>query len=196
MIGRAEAKAAGLKHYFTGKPCKHGHVAPRQSSTGNCTECQREHQSKWYAANRDKVLARTRKWREAHSERLRAIKQRWQATNSDKAREYNQKWYAANREEAIERARKWAAANREKVNAQTQRRRARERDAECGCCTFQDFQRIYDLARLAGFEVDHIEPIALGGKHCRHNLQLLTPDDHRTKTNSDLRRIAEVKRLL
>ena len=29
LITRADAKALGLKRYFTGKPCKHGHVAER-----------------------------------------------------------------------------------------------------------------------------------------------------------------------
>jgi hypothetical protein len=32
-IGRDEAKALGLKRFFTGKPCKHGHVAERGLST-------------------------------------------------------------------------------------------------------------------------------------------------------------------
>ena len=27
---RAEAKATGAKYYFTGEPCKHGHIAPRK----------------------------------------------------------------------------------------------------------------------------------------------------------------------
>ena len=35
---RAEAKATGAKHYFTGEPCKHGHVAPRKTK-GACIEC-------------------------------------------------------------------------------------------------------------------------------------------------------------
>ena len=29
------------KHFFTGKPCKRGHIAPRMASDGNCTECKR-----------------------------------------------------------------------------------------------------------------------------------------------------------
>ena len=28
---RAEAKATGAKYYYTGEPCKHGHVAPRKT---------------------------------------------------------------------------------------------------------------------------------------------------------------------
>jgi 5-methylcytosine-specific restriction endonuclease McrA len=35
---RAEAKATGAKYYFTGDPCKHGHIAPRKTK-GACIEC-------------------------------------------------------------------------------------------------------------------------------------------------------------
>jgi hypothetical protein len=35
---RAEAKATGAKYYFTGEPCKHGHIAPRKTK-GACVEC-------------------------------------------------------------------------------------------------------------------------------------------------------------
>ena len=41
IISRAEAKAKGLKRYFTGKPCKHGHVAPRRVFNATCVECER-----------------------------------------------------------------------------------------------------------------------------------------------------------
>lgn len=33
------AKAAGLKRYSTGKPCKHGHVAERMTHSGTCVPC-------------------------------------------------------------------------------------------------------------------------------------------------------------
>lgn len=39
MTSRADAKAAGLKRYFTGKPCKHGHVSERLLSDRNCLAC-------------------------------------------------------------------------------------------------------------------------------------------------------------
>lgn len=34
-----EAIARGDKFYFTGKPCKHGHAAPRRTSNGGCSLC-------------------------------------------------------------------------------------------------------------------------------------------------------------
>lgn len=36
---RRSAAAAGLRHYYTGKPCKHGHLAQRRTTDGQCTEC-------------------------------------------------------------------------------------------------------------------------------------------------------------
>lgn len=37
---RGEARLSGCAHYFTGKPCRHGHLAPRFVSTGGCVSCQ------------------------------------------------------------------------------------------------------------------------------------------------------------
>ena len=39
IITRKDALAQGLTHYFTGKPCKRGHIAARYAKTGNCVEC-------------------------------------------------------------------------------------------------------------------------------------------------------------
>lgn len=41
IISRAEAKQQGLKYYFTGKPCKHGHLSTRQIDSCMCCECDR-----------------------------------------------------------------------------------------------------------------------------------------------------------
>ena len=39
IISRKEAKSLGLKYYFTGKLCKHGHINERMTSSGVCTDC-------------------------------------------------------------------------------------------------------------------------------------------------------------
>ena len=46
MISAKAARAKGLKYYYTGKPCKHGHVSERYVGTGpklngGCMECRR-----------------------------------------------------------------------------------------------------------------------------------------------------------
>jgi hypothetical protein len=46
----AEAKANGERYYYTG-PCKHGHDAPRLTSSRTCVECHKEKKRKSGAAN-------------------------------------------------------------------------------------------------------------------------------------------------
>lgn len=62
-ISKKEAKAAGLKRFFTGDLCKHGHVAERHVSSSQCFECSREKQKRpsvkefkaaHYVANKEK----------------------------------------------------------------------------------------------------------------------------------------------
>ena len=38
-----EAKLEGSRYYYTGIPCKHGHVSKRLTSTRACYECHLEH---------------------------------------------------------------------------------------------------------------------------------------------------------
>ena len=79
--------------YFTGKPCIHGHIAPRFSSTRICTECNRinsrkrynseerklrtdvspnarENSKRWYNNNKKKALANTRYQQAARLKRV------------------------------------------------------------------------------------------------------------------------------
>jgi hypothetical protein len=39
IISRSEAKTRGLKRYFTGNPCPHGHTVERLVSNGLCAKC-------------------------------------------------------------------------------------------------------------------------------------------------------------
>ena len=41
IISREEARQKGLKRFFTGKPCKHGHVCERRVDSSECAECGR-----------------------------------------------------------------------------------------------------------------------------------------------------------
>jgi hypothetical protein len=48
IITQQEAQEKGLKRYFTGKPCKHGHLGERLVSNGRCCECHAARQLKVY----------------------------------------------------------------------------------------------------------------------------------------------------
>jgi hypothetical protein len=47
ITSRKSARAAGQSFYFTGLPCKRGHVAERYSHNGNCVVCNRLRAAQW-----------------------------------------------------------------------------------------------------------------------------------------------------
>jgi hypothetical protein len=66
-ITRTDAAAFGFKRFYTGKPCRWGHVAERYTSSGNCVECRCDPPANWSArqfkAWRDGELDRARRLR-------------------------------------------------------------------------------------------------------------------------------------
>jgi hypothetical protein len=60
---RAEALRDGKKTYFTGKPCKHGHIDYRFTSRSNCRSCLLQKNAVHREENREYHRARTNQWR-------------------------------------------------------------------------------------------------------------------------------------
>lgn len=81
-ISRAEAKAQGLKHYFTGKPCKRGHVAKRYAANETCSVC---HDARYKTTE---VRAKRREWQATYrkTERHRAYSESYYKREDVKAR--------------------------------------------------------------------------------------------------------------
>lgn len=60
---RNKAIQEGEKYYFTGKPCKNGHIEKRLTANGSCSQCSKDAFNKryesyyknWVIENRDKV---------------------------------------------------------------------------------------------------------------------------------------------
>jgi hypothetical protein len=103
IISRDAARALGLKCFFTGEPCRHGHVAKREVSGCGCTECRRERGHKYRVANLERARERerehARKYRAAYPERVRENWRRWRAANPQKAKDYKRAWSAAHKDE-------------------------------------------------------------------------------------------------
>jgi hypothetical protein len=133
IISRDEAKALGLKHFFTGVPCKRGHIAERSVHSGRCLECDRARSAKWKAANPERVREMKRKHRAANPEKVREkdreanrkqyIKNRdkirskqaaWRAENKEKIAAYRRQWYAKNKDKILSKQAAWRAANKNK----------------------------------------------------------------------------------
>lgn len=84
LIRYKDAKLAGLTRYFTGKPCKHGHIDERLVSSQTCCECNRLKVVKWQKDNPDKAAAKLDRWRQK---------------NPGLAKKRANDWYYANQEQ-------------------------------------------------------------------------------------------------
>ncbi len=72
------------KYYFTGKPCKYGHIAPRLKSNHNCKTCAAEKRQKyehsekyteWKAQNKNKVASNWQKRNKAYVNSINRTRQ-------------------------------------------------------------------------------------------------------------------------
>jgi hypothetical protein len=128
VVFRDQAKAAGLKRFFTGEPCKRGHVAERFVSDRSCVECKAAARKSFAENNPERVRELERQWREANREGARELERQRREANPEKAREKARRWRKANPEKARERCRRWREANPEKAREATRQWEAENLD--------------------------------------------------------------------
>lgn len=182
---RAEAKASGATHYFTGEPCKHGHIALRKTK-GVCVEC---------------IKLETEKYREKRADYFTEY------NKSDRGQEAKRKYYEANRDKVLARAaarapeekrqyrNKHKANNPEMYKALTSLRRRRFRDATPPWLNSEQKKAIRTLylhaqsmteATGERYVVDHIIPLqsdVVCGLHVPWNLRVMTQEENLKKSN-------------
>jgi len=84
---RKQAKALGLRHYFTNIPCRNSHIAPRFVSIGACMECVKEYNKKPSNQNSRK------QYREENREKHKQYMKEYRVKNREKINEYNREYY-------------------------------------------------------------------------------------------------------
>lgn len=151
LISYRDAKENGLVHYFTGKPCKRGHINKRYISTRQCFQCSSSQRESWRDNNR---------------ERTNELTQNWKARNRLYISNYN-KIYSSNNRGYFNMKQRLRQKN---ISEQFNRLPESEK---------QDIIKLYDLAYIYSqveewdFHIDHIYPLSEGGKHTISNLQIL-----------------------
>jgi hypothetical protein len=182
---RSEAKAQGAKFYFTGEPCKHGHIAPRKTK-GACVDCLK-------VAWTDAVTKRANYFAEYN--KREAVK------------DAKHDWYLENREQVIAAANTrpahvkreyqaaWKERNKTWVRADTKARRRKHREAtppwlsrKQKSAIRQMYQVAITLTQTTGeqYVVDHIVPLrsdVVCGLHVAWNLRVITQSENLQKSN-------------
>ena len=179
---RKEAQATGATHYFTGIPCKHGHIAPRETK-GNCTECRKV---EWQASNDKRKLS-------PKSEASKAAGKRYYRRNTELVKA---KAMARPAEKQRQYKKKYKKANPELYKALVNSRRRRLKDCTPACQTAEDRRAIREIYAAAlrikkitgiNYEVDHQIPILCDnvcGLHVPWNLEIMTESQNQAKSNT------------
>jgi hypothetical protein len=182
---REEAKKTGSKYYFTGQPCKHGHIAARKTK-GACIECLKV---EWAKGN------------ETRAEYFREYNQR------EDVKDRKNEWYQENRDTVINNAatrpahilreyrNAWKANNKTQVLADNKVRRRKHREATPPWLTRKQKSEIRQLYQIAitmtqttgeQYVVDHIVPLRsheVCGLHVPWNLRVITQEENLKKSN-------------
>jgi len=182
---RSEAKASGAKYYFTGEPCKHGHIAPRKTK-GICVECMKAESKAALITRADYYSAYNK---------------------SEAGQKAKRDYYSRNRDAVIARASARPAEekrrlknNHKKQNSDYYKtlvslRRRRYRDATPPWLTREqkaEIRQLYQIAitmtRTTGerYAVDHIVPLyseSVCGLHVPWNLRVITQEENLKKSN-------------
>ena len=182
---REEAKKTGNKYYFTGQPCKHGHIAPRKTK-GACVECLKV------------------EWTKGNAERVEYFRE---YNKREDVKERKNEWYQENRETVIAAAstrpahvlreyrNAWKENNKVQVLADNKVRRRKHRQATPPWLTRKQKSEIRQLYQMAitmtqttgeQYVVDHIVPLRsheVCGLHVPWNLRVITQEENLKKSN-------------
>ena len=179
-ISRKDAILQGLSKYFTGKPCKHGHIAERLVVNGTCYDC---------------TKLRVAKWQQKNPERVKKNHAAWVERNPGVANKRRKQWYRQNLTRHNQQMKRYFEENPHLRAKLSSIQRAAQNHRTPKWLTDDDFWMMDEIYRLAGlrtastgvaWHVDHVIPLRgklVSGLHVPSNLRVVEWKENLTKGN-------------
>jgi len=168
-MSRKEAIIFGLEFYYTGKPCKNGHVDIRKVSNRTCQQCQLDA----YHQNKEKYLN---------------IQEKRRRTQSSNIKEKDAKYYQKRKNDPIFKAQRLSEKRRNGA-ARNAKREAQKLKAIPLWSNSEVIQKLYEKSSKLTektrilHHVHHIVPLqadkTVCGLHCEDNLIVVTETEHK-----------------
>ena len=131
IISCKDAKKYGLKHYFTGKPCKNGHICERTSADCRCVQCNRDRSVKfrsndperkkemdrdYYLNNRGRRIQQTKDYKKANLEEVIRKKKEYYNANKDELSAKGKEYRENNKEKIFNQKKSYRDRNKAKIS--------------------------------------------------------------------------------
>lgn len=196
IITRLEAIAIGQPWFFTGIPCKNGHICKIGVKRWHCYECRKEYKKEQREKNIEKSRIMARESYKRNAEKiLQRAKENYPEIKEQRAL-YLKEYYQKNKEHLKEKASVYFKENKESVYkykklwAKTEvgkntSRAVRIARRKAGGIKASDVKTLKEKSKNKcywcscdisnGFHIDHYNPIYLGGKSNIENLVLSCP---------------------
>jgi hypothetical protein len=125
VISKKEAESLGLRKYYTGIPCKRGHLSERFIGNGGCCQCKYENEKanpeikkindkKYRENHKIKIMEKQKEWVKNNPEKNAATKRRYKEANQEKVRLSSLLHYTNNKEKILKYSREWSQRNKDK----------------------------------------------------------------------------------
>jgi 5-methylcytosine-specific restriction endonuclease McrA len=199
IVTRVDARAFGLKKFFTGKPCCRGHIAERYIN-GGCVPCALAKAAVWHEVNPERAIEISAAWDERHPDGRSAISAKWRGANRQLAVARTLASKAKKPAEYSCKARRWRHARPDLVAATKRRRRARLAGAE-GSHTASELVELFekqkgrcwhclkritmDMRKPNAITEDHWVSLSAGGSNWISNIRLSCRPCNASKGTSD-----------
>lgn len=200
IISRKEAIRKNLSFYFTGKPCKNGHICKRYTNHRNCTDCIKERALKQKKNNPKHYKQIHQKFAKENPTYMKDYRKKWNKKNKHKINEYMKNYNKEWRKTPLGQLRQICTLTAQNLSA----RKFKKSKLTLLSYTAQDLENHLLLglpfaslaeARERGYEIDHILPLSYIAENIDNkelafkiamdikNLQLLKKRDNIKKGN-------------
>jgi cytochrome c553 len=199
-ISKKDAKRMGFRRYYTGRPCKKGHLSERWIS-GKCIKCHHEYKLE----NDARIKEKRRQHRLEMKKSIQEYDRQYWIKNKDRIsinrkndsmiKEYQKNYKKQNQQKISKQMRTYRRENQDVVSASRVSYRTRKLHAVPWWLTSKhksQIKRIYEEARERteqtgiNYSVDHIVPLQgkeACGLHVPWNLRVITLSRNCSKAN-------------